>query len=212
MSIFLYKGIIVGFSIGAVVGPIGILCLQKSITNGLFAGLAVGLGAALADATYAGIAAFGMQWLIDYLVIWQDFLRLFGGTYLMYLGIKTFFSKTPVFQENNSSNDSPKNNSSIADIISTFFLTLSSPVTILAFLALFSSFDLRPFLIMDSMFLTVGTFLGSMVWWLLLSMLGNKIKRHSDDKLLHFVNPISGIIVGLFGLVTLSNAIVNFIW
>ena len=91
---FLIKGIVLGFSIAAPVGPIGILCIRKTLQYGRLSGFFSGLGAALADMIYGSIAAFGLTIISNALLAFQFWLRLSGGIFLVYLGIKTCFSKS----------------------------------------------------------------------------------------------------------------------
>src|SRR4030066_1702005 len=134
--IYLYKGLIIGFSIAAPVGPIGILCIKRTLSSGRLVGLASGLGAATADALYGCIAAFGLTFISDFLIHQQAWLRLVGGLFLCYLGIKTFFSHpTDSTQESNPGGLLNASGS-------TFFLTLTNPITILSFAAIFAGLGL----------------------------------------------------------------------
>src|SRR5690242_21391644 len=94
MSQFFFKGLILGFAIAAPVGPIGVLCIRRSLADGQRAGLATGLGAASADALYGCVAAFGLTAISEFLVKQRFWLGLIGGLFLCYLGLRTFFTKT----------------------------------------------------------------------------------------------------------------------
>src|SRR4030067_3578543 len=87
-----YKGLVIGFSIAAPVGPIGILCIKRTLSSGRIVGLASGMGAATADALYGCVAAFGLTFISNFLIREQFILRLIGGALLCFLGVKTFFS------------------------------------------------------------------------------------------------------------------------
>src|SRR5437899_10258059 len=89
---FFLRGLLIGFSIAAVVGPIGILCIQRTLQRGFLIGLVTGLGAATADATYGCIAAFGLTIVADFLVSQQVWIRLAGGLFLIYLGVKAILT------------------------------------------------------------------------------------------------------------------------
>ncbi|HEX4840498.1 MAG TPA: LysE family transporter [Rhabdochlamydiaceae bacterium] len=162
---FLLKGIILGFSIAAPVGPIGVLCIRKTLQFGRFSGLCSGLGAAFADSLYAVIAAFGLTVISNFLLAGQFWFRLIGGCFLLYLGWKTFISK-PASDSKNVPHTTLLN-----DFISTFFLTITNPMTILSFLAVFAGLGLSS--VHGDYFqaggLVLGVFLGSAAWWLLLS-------------------------------------------
>ena len=90
---FFFKGLLIGFSIAAPVGPIGVLCIRRTLTNGRMSGLVSGLGAATADGFYGAVAAFGLTLISDVLVGQQLWFRIIGGSFLLYLGIRTFLSK-----------------------------------------------------------------------------------------------------------------------
>jgi threonine/homoserine/homoserine lactone efflux protein len=91
--LFLFKGLLIGFSIAAPVGPIGVLCIRRTLAFGRGSGLVSGLGAATADAIYGCVAAFGLTVISHFLIHQQFGFRLVGGGFLLYLGIRTFLSQ-----------------------------------------------------------------------------------------------------------------------
>ena len=129
---FFWRGLIIGFSIAAPVGPIGVLCIHRTLTKGRIIGLISGFGAATADAIYGCIAGFGLTFISSFLLSYQVWLRLFGGGFLCYLGITTFFAKPE------KRVTSTKDKNFIGAYISTLLLTLSNPMTILAYVAIFA--------------------------------------------------------------------------
>jgi threonine/homoserine/homoserine lactone efflux protein len=199
IGVTLIKGIGIGFTIGAVVGPIGLLCLRRSLSEGFLAGLVTGLGAVLADAIYGAIAAFGLTALSDFLISYASILRIAGAAYLVYLGIKTFIMK-PV---NIAAGAIEKTYSRY--IIETFFLTLTSPVTILAFISIFSTVGIN--LVAQSWAssatLVLGIFLGSGLWWILLSGLSSIFRTKLTTNHLAWINRVTGTILILFGVLAL---------
>src|ERR1700733_1886666 len=136
MLIFFIKGLIIGFAIAAPVGPIGVLCIQRSLHDGFKIGLMTGLGAALADGTYGLIAGFGLTALSSLLITYQFWIRLIGGLFLLYLGIKLFFAP-PRERSAGNSDKSPWH-----AFITTFLLTITNPATILSFIAIFAGLGL----------------------------------------------------------------------
>ena len=199
------KGLIIGISIAAPVGPIGVLCIQRTITYGKLNGLATGLGAASADAVYGFVAAFGLTFISNFLVAQQTWFRIIGGGFLIYLGIRAYFStpKNTILNANN-----PKHAGAYG---STFLLTLSNPMTILSFAAIFSGFGL-----VDSSMhygsaalMVIGVFLGSASWWLLLSS-GTNLFRNRLNERLSWINKLSGIVIALFGIVALASLLVAY--
>ena len=187
----LYNGLIIGFSIAAPVGPIGILCIKRTLSSGLIIGLLSGLGAATADALYGSIAAFGLTFISNFLLQHQIWLRLIGGAFLCYLGIKTFLSQPTI-------SPSPVNQNSLLSAYgSTFLLTLTNPLTILFFAGIFAGFGLvEAGGGYSSAAITVlGVFLGSSCWWVLLSGVTSLLRDRISFSSLRWINRISGLII-----------------
>ena len=195
----LLKGALIGFSIAAPVGPIGVLCIRRTIARGRIAGFISGLGAASADAVYGCIAGFGLTFISQFLVEQQNILRLVGGVFLLYLGIKTFFAKS-------SEKELENNEKGLwSAYLSTFFLTLTNPITILSFVAIFAgmgivSTDGGYF---SALMLVLGIFIGSMLWWALLSGGASFFQKKINAEGLAWINKISGVIITGFGVAAL---------
>jgi threonine/homoserine/homoserine lactone efflux protein len=194
-SLFL-EGIVVGFLMATPVGPIAVLCIQRTLNQGKIHGMVSGLGAATADAVYSFIAAFGLTFISNFLVKEQMWLRLGGGIFLCYMGLKVFRAK-PV-QRAASGN----NISYIGNYVSAFFLTLANPATFLAFAAIFVGLGLVSAAghYVSAGLLIAGVFIGSGLWWCTLSgATGIFLKKLGYGKLA-LLNKISGIIITAFGL------------
>lgn len=193
----LFQGMLLGFSIAAPVGPIGLLCIRKTVQYGRFSGLCSGLGAAAADVLYATVAVFGLTLVSDFLLKGHFWLRLFGGGFLLYLGVKTFLSQT---SEPGAEKVSKK--SLFADFLSTFFLTLTNPLTILSFLAVFAAlgFAGNSGGYASALRLVFGVFLGSSLWWLLLSEGVTLFRKRMSKQVMGWINRIAGILIAIFGL------------
>ncbi len=194
-----FKGLAIGFSIAAPVGPIGVLCIRRTLAGGRTIGLLSGIGAATADAFYGSLAAFGLTALSTFLVQQQVPLRLVGGAFLCYLGARTLLSR-PSAQTN------PANPTSQLNAYgSTFLLTLSNPLTILSFAAIFAGFGLaaerRSY--PSAALMVLGVFLGSSAWWLILATATSLLKSRLGLTGLTWVNRISGAIILGFGIAAL---------
>jgi threonine/homoserine/homoserine lactone efflux protein len=202
-NLLLIEGLIIGFSIAAPVGPIGVLCIRRTLTEGRASGLVSGLGAATADAIYGCIAGFGIAFISNFLVSQQIWLRLIGGAFLCYLGIKTFLSKPSEQTESN------KRNSLIGAYVSTFFLTITNPMTIISFAAIFAGLGLAGTggNYLSAGLLVMGVFIGSAMWWLLLSGSVGIFRERFDNNKLKWVNIISGLIITVFGLFALLSVL-----
>lgn len=192
------KGLALGFSIAAPVGPIGVLCIRRSMTRGFKAGLVSGLGAASADALYGTLAAAGLTLVADFLAAQSLWMGLLGGGFLLYLGASTLLSR-PAEGEAQLPKGSPG-----GDYLSTFLLTLSNPLTIFAFVAIFSGmgatgggYRLGAFL------LVLGVFCGSALWWLLLSALVSLLRARVTSGTLLWVNRAAGFTIIAFAVAVL---------
>ena len=201
-TVFFLKGLIIGFVIAAPVGPIGVLCARRTLMHGRRAGFFSGMGAATADALYGFIAAFGLTFISAFLVDHQFTFRLVGGGLLLYLGVKAFLAK-PV-----KKTDLPRSARHYAGMYtSTFFLTLTNPMTILSFAAVFAGFGLAGTKgsILSAGVLILGVFLGSAVWWLLLVGLFSLYRKRFQAHQLVWVNRISGTIITASGILALMS-------
>lgn len=195
---FLLKGLIIGFSIAAPVGPIGVLCIRRTLAHGRAFGLISGLGAATADAIYGCIAGFGLTSISSLLISQQVWLRFIGGAFLCYLGLRTILAR-PAKEA-----ASARGNGLIGGYFSMFFLTLTNPVTIMFFAAIFAGLGLverRNYVSAGA--LVSGVFIGSALWWLTLSSGVGVFRTRFSPYWLRGINIISGIIIAGFGLVAI---------
>jgi threonine/homoserine/homoserine lactone efflux protein len=193
---YLIKGLIIGLSIAVPVGPIGVLCIRRTMTQGRMVGFLSGLGAATADGLYGAIAGFGLTVLVDFIIGKQIWLRLIGGGLLCILGARTFLSK-PAEQGTSVEGSSLRN-----AYLSTFFLTLTNPMTILFFTAVFAGLGVGStegdYLLAGM--LVSGVFTGSAMWWLVLSGFTGILEGLLNFKRMQWLNRISGLIIMGFGL------------
>jgi threonine/homoserine/homoserine lactone efflux protein len=196
------KGLMIGFAVSAPVGPIGVLCIQRSLHNGIKVGLMTGMGAAIANGTYGLIAGFGLTAITNMLVAQQFWIQTIGGFFLLYLGIKLLI-KSPQQQANISNSDK----SLWHAFTTSFILTLINPVTILFFMAIFVGVGMgnNSYTGYSHAFLLVlGITLGSALWWFFLSGSIVFFLRHRiNDKIMKIINCVSGGIVLVFGLFAL---------
>jgi threonine/homoserine/homoserine lactone efflux protein len=200
--LFFFKGAALGFAIAAPVGPIGILCIRKTVQFGRFSGFCSGLGAAVADSIYAVIAAFGLTFVSDFLIQGQFWLRLIGGAFLIYLGLRTFFAHP---QETHLSTATRR--TLISDFFSTFLLTLTNPLTVLSFLAVFAGLGLTAFSggYASATFLVLGVLVGSTLWWLILSEGVTLFRKKVSQNVMGWINRIAGLLIMIFGLLAWSS-------
>lgn len=197
----LAKGALLGFSIAAPVGPIGVLCIRRTLSDGRLIGFASGLGAAVADTLYGCVAAFGLTVVSGFLVTHKTWLQLLGGLFLMYLGLKTFQARPA---------DRPAGAATALGAWgafgSTFALTMTNPMTILSFAAVFAGLGLARAGggLADGAWLLVGIFTGSAAWWGLLAAGTGAIGPRVDARMMQTVNRVSGAIIVAFAVAALA--------
>ena len=197
---FLVRGLVLGFSIAAPVGPIGVLCIRRTLAEGRGVGFATGLGAAAADGCYGALAGFGITWVTATLVGQQMWIRLLGGLFLLYLGIRTLLAR-PAHEA-----ASVSGRGLAGAFASTFVLTLTNPMTILSFVAIFAGLGLgagatHP---TAALALVTGVVIGSAAWWLLLSGAVGSLRARVNEGVLTWVNIVSGVIITAFGVAALA--------
>ena len=188
-----------GFAIAAPVGPIGVLCIRRTLAHGRLAGLISGLGAASADAVYGAVAGFGLTFVSQFLVTQQFWLGLVGGLFLLYLAMRIWLEKPA------ESAPRPSSTGFAGAYASTFLLTLTNPLTILSFAAIFAGLGLAQSGgdYGSAASLVIGVFLGSAGWWLLLSGGVSLVRDKLHQGWLTWINRLSSIIIALFGLIAL---------
>jgi threonine/homoserine/homoserine lactone efflux protein len=206
MGLF-FEGIIIGFAIAAPVGPIGVLCIRRTLAEGRASGLVSGLGAATADAIYTSVAALSLTFVTNLLVGGESWLRFVGGAFLMFLGARTFLAHP-------AERAAPAERSGLPGAYaSTFFLTLTNPTPILSFAAIFAGLGAGDASgdVLSAMLLVLGVFLGSAMWWFVLSGTVGLLLRYERFSApiqskagLRWVNRVSGIVIASFGVLAIS--------
>ncbi|HUP92188.1 MAG TPA: LysE family transporter [Solimonas sp.] len=192
---FLWKGLAIGLSIAAPVGPIGLLTIRRTLAQGWRCGFATGLGAAVADAAYGAVAAFGLTAVASLLAAQQFWLRLVGGVFLLWLGLRTFRAAP-------ASDAAPAGvgGGVAAAFASALFLTLTNPMTIMSFIAVFAGLGLgaaaHP---ADAALTVLGVFAGSALWWLVLSSAVVALRERVTPARMRWVNRLSGALLLGFG-------------
>ncbi|MBS2967669.1 LysE family transporter [Metabacillus sp. KIGAM252] len=197
------KGMLIGLSIAAPVGPIGVLCIQRTLAQGKASGFATGLGAASADAVYGLIAGLGLTVISDVLIGYQLWIQLLGVIFLLYLGVKTILSRP-------SQKAAHASGQNIAvSYFSSFLLTLANPMTILSFAAILgaSGIIVSDGAAASALTLVFGIFSGSALWWGILSFSAEWFREQMGENSLTVINRISGGVMILFGIFFLAGAI-----
>jgi threonine/homoserine/homoserine lactone efflux protein len=203
LLIALLKGVAIGVVIALPVGPVGVLCVRRTLFEGPSYGFISGMGAATADTMFGVIAAAGLTFLRDWLLSYQDLLGAVGGVFLLFFGIRTLLippmarETVPVTGERH-----------LKAYASTFALTITNPITILAFAAIFSKVGVAE---SPGLFtlgaLVIGVFAGSLLWWLGLSFGLFWVHRLAGSFYLAWLNRISGGILAVSGAGLLGAAL-----
>ncbi len=198
------RGLVIGLAIAAPVGPIGLLCIQRTLAQGRLLGLATGLGAATADALYGCVAAFGLAVVTDLLLAHQGWLRFGGAAFLAFLGMRMMLAEPP------SLIVVPVSRRGLVGAwASTFLLTLANPLTILAFVGIFAGLGLADAEVtyLESAALVIGVFTGSALWWLTLSGGVSLLHGKLDRRWLVGVNRVSGLVILGFAALVLARTL-----
>ena len=202
--IFLTKGMIIGLCIAVPVGPIGLLCIRRTLNDGPLYGLISGIGAATADAFYGMVGGFGVTCVSNFLIHQATWLHLLGGLFLCFLGVKTFLSK-PAKKE-----AALKGGGLVLSYLTTFFYTLTNPMTIFSFAAIFAAVGIaekgRDFVAAST--LVLGVFLGSSLWWLILSGGVGLFRERISLQWLWKLNRLAGALITGFGLFELLRPLI----
>jgi threonine/homoserine/homoserine lactone efflux protein len=191
------KGILIGFVIAAPVGPIGILCIRRTLFGRYKLALLTGLGAGLADTFYGAVAGFSLVSIADFISTYNFYLRLFGGLLVAWIGFSIF--KAPLCQ---SKEKSGEEDTFFHALTSGFFLTLSNPVTFLIFAAAFAAMGVAPLnnSFVQAAFLVAGVFVGANSWWFSLITTVHLMRHKLSERHLFWINRTSGVILVGFAL------------
>jgi threonine/homoserine/homoserine lactone efflux protein len=199
--LLLARALAIGFTVAAAVGPISLLTIRRTLAHGRLYGLASGLGVALADGTYAAIAAFGLTAITSVLVGGRTILGVVGGAVIVFLGLRTMISRP---SEAATDADRPGLSTATASI---YGLTITNPMTILSFAALFGALGVSGPGVGEAVLLTVGVFLGSGLWWVLLVTTVGWLRSRVTLVALTWVNRLSGLVLVGFGLAAIVVAL-----
>jgi threonine/homoserine/homoserine lactone efflux protein len=203
---FFLKGLLVGIIVSAPMGPIGVICVQKTVNKGHFLGFLSGLGAATADTFYAILAAFGVTFITNFLSKNQLLFQVIGIMVLIFMGFRMVFNN-PIKQYRYH-RSSGKKKGALKDYISVFFLTISNPLTIIFFGAAFTMMGLLTEVDSqrNNLLLVAGIFAGASFWWFLLTYVVNIFRKRFRLRNIFIMNRISGIIIIILSIA----AVVNF--
>jgi threonine/homoserine/homoserine lactone efflux protein len=198
---FFTRGLVIGFTVAMAVGPMSVLTMRRTIAHGRLHGLVSGLGIATADASYGAVAAFGLTAVTAAVVGARTALGIVGGGFLVWLGIRTILSRPSATAA--VINDRP---GLLGAYLSIYGLTMTNPMTILSFAAIFAGFGLAGGGPVEAALLTVGVFLGSSLWWVALTTVVGGLRARLTPAVLAWVNRVSGAVLLGFGVLAVAVA------
>jgi len=204
----LIQGIVFGFFLALPVGPVGVLCVQRTLAEGRMHGLLSGLGAAFGDALYGAVAAFGISAVKDWLEAHQDDLRIVGGVVLLVLAARTIFGKSgraPRSSKRDVNENRVVTHSLVKDFVSTFMLAVTNPITLIAFAGLLATLGITEAgaSVGNASILVVGVFAGSAAWWVAISTTAGILRPFVDGTYQAWMNRVSAMILLGFGVYAL---------
>lgn len=196
-------GIIIGLSISVPLGPIGMLCIQRSLNRGQKYGLVTGLGATTSDLLYTIVTLFFLSFVVDFIDAHKFVIQLIGASLVIVFGI-WIFRTNPVTQPR--AQDQKVEHSLFEDFITSFFLTLSNPLILFVLIALFAHFTFitRQTKLFEIIIGLVSIVLGAGAWWFLLTYFASHFRNRINVRELKLVNKITGgfiILLGIFGII-----------
>jgi threonine/homoserine/homoserine lactone efflux protein len=201
-STLFVRGLILGFTIAAAVGPISLLVIRRTLAEGRLVGIVSGMGVATADGSYGAIAAFGLTAITDLLVDWRRALGIIGGVFLLWLAWRTFRSVP-----GEAATTAEGRRGLAGAYLSTLGLTLTNPMTILSFAALFVGLGVTGGDLVGATLLTLGVFGGSALWWVVLTAVVGALRTRLTTGGLRRVNVASGLLIGAFAVAAIASAV-----
>ena len=199
---FTLRGFVLGFTLAAAVGPISLLVIRRTLSEGQVVGLASGFGVATADATYGAIAAFGLSAITQALVDARHLLGLVGGCFLLWLAWKTARA-----EPHDPASARPQRGGLAGAYLSILGLTLTNPMTILSFGALFAGLRVTSTEPGGAALITLGVLLGSGAWWVVLTSVVSTLRTRVTPTWIRRINIASGVAIGAFALVSIASAV-----
>lgn len=199
--LFLLKGILIGLLFGVPIGAVGTMTVGRTLNHDFSAGMATGLGSSAADCIYAGVGAFGLTIVSDFMLKYETVIHLLGGCLVIAMGISAFFGK-----QKNADEQKPAERK-LPMFLSAFAVGITNPAAILTFLFAFSYFDLSAEMnALHGILLICGVLLGTFLWWLTLSGVAVRFRERAVNHRT-MLNRIFGSLLIVFGLVVFVSSI-----
>nr|TFG55184.1 MAG: LysE family translocator [Hyphomicrobiales bacterium] len=205
----IFGGALIGILVAAPIGPVNLICIQRTLSYGSLNGFFSGLGGAVGDCVFAAVSAFGLTAIARLIEGYSTPLKLVGGLILIGYGIYNFRALVTDTEEVCPIKTKEAGDSTLgAAIAGTFALTITNPATLVGFAALFAAFG--SIYGEDASFgaaaaVVLGVFAGSTLWWFAITTLTGTFHRHIDAQVMRTINHISGVIIAIFGIAVLAD-------
>ena len=209
--LYLFKGMLVGLMVSIPLGPMGVLIIQKTLHKGALSGFIAGMGAASADFFYASVTAFGLGYVINTVQTHELLLQIIGGIFLLCIGLKIYFDN-PIRQIRQRRQGRVSKTGLLGDYLSLFFLTVSNPITVVVFMAVFAGMSVfgESSSLLGELLVVIGVLLGGGVWWYTLSTLVNIFRKKFRLRVLITINRVSGLVITILGALVILAAFAPF--
>ena len=209
--LYLFKGMLVGLMVSIPLGPMGVLIIQKTLHKGALSGFIAGMGAASADFFYASVTAFGLGYVINTVQTHELLLQIIGGIFLLCIGLKIYFDN-PIRQIRQRRQGRVSKTGLLGDYLSLFFLTVSNPITVVVFMAVFAGRSVfgESSSMLGELLVVMGVLLGGGVWWYTLSTLVNIFRKKFRLRVLITINRVSGLVITILGALVILAAFAPF--
>lgn len=196
-----------GLIVSVPLGPVGVMCIQRTINRGLKSGIVSGTGAAAADTFYAIIATFGLGYIVNFIEKERYWIQIIGAIILILISIKIFYTN-PVVEFRNNKN---KKSSPTEEFLSVFFITLSNPTVFFVFLALMASFKIvtSQSNYFSALMVIAGIFSGAFFWWYVLSHLVNRFRNKIGIKKIWWLNKIMAVLIFICGIYAIAKLFIK---
>ena len=207
--VYIFRGMLIGLMVSVPLGPMGVLIIQKTLHKGALSGFIAGMGAACADLFYATVAAFGLGFVINTIKTHEVILQIVGGIFLLIMGLNIYFAN-PLKQIKARRRVTKKG--LLGDFLSLFFLTVSNPVTVVVFMAVFAGMSVfgESSSMLGELLVVMGVLLGGGVWWYTLSTLVNIFRKKFRLRVLITINRVSGLVITILGALVILAAFAPF--
>lgn len=204
---YLFKGMLVGLMVSVPLGPMGVLIIQKTLHKGALSGFVAGMGAATADFCYALVAAFGLGFVVNTIEAHEVLLQIIGGIFLIGVGLRIYF-KNPIRQIRQRRSGRVSKKGLVGDYLSLFFLTVSNPITVVVFMAVFAGMSVfgDDSSRLAALLVVFGVLLGGGAWWYVLSTLINIFRKKFRLRALITINRVTGMIIAVLGALVILAA------